>query len=205
MKVSKIAIFASGTGTNAEKIIQHFQKEDKKHIAQVSLVLSNRMLAGVLEKAHQYQIPTCVFDRKGFYESSQITDYLQQQEIDLIVLAGFLWLLPSTLIRQFPDKIINIHPSLLPLFGGKGMYGMYVHEAVKAAGASETGITIHYVNENYDEGKIILQRKCTLSPEDTPEDIAHKVQHLEHHYFPLMVENILTNGANKIEELLITI
>jgi phosphoribosylglycinamide formyltransferase-1 len=186
----KIAIFASGSGSNAQKIIETFQNNPQ---VEVALILSNKSDAYVLERARNFQIKTRVFDRATFYETSQIIDLLQVAQIDLIVLAGFLWLIPSNLIQAFPNQIINIHPALLPKYGGKGMYGMKVHEAVYQNRETETGITIHYVNEKYDEGKIILQAKCPLNPEDTPETIAQKVHQLEYEYFPKAIADLAKN------------
>jgi phosphoribosylglycinamide formyltransferase 1 len=186
--MTRLAIFASGSGTNAEKIIRHFA--DVKDI-EVSLIVCNRKEAGVLDIADQWGIPSMLIDREFFYHSNQILFELNQQGIDFIVLAGFLWLLPPYLIETYPKKIINIHPALLPKFGGKGMYGMHVHEAVKTAGEVQTGITIHYVNEKYDDGAVIFQASCPVLPEDTPEDIRAKVQVLEHTHFPVIIENIV--------------
>jgi len=149
----RIAIFASGSGTNARKIMEYFQDHPK---ISVHLVLSNNPDAYVLTRAHQFNIPTLTFSRQELYQSSHILDILSVQGIDFIVLAGFLWLIPSYILKAYPNQIVNIHPALLPTYGGKGMYGMRVHEAVIAAGEKESGISIHYVNENYDEGQIIL-------------------------------------------------
>lgn len=182
-----IAIFASGNGTNAEKIFQEFQNDQE---IEVSLVLTNNPSAGVISKAERYAIPVEVFNRKRFYETTEIVDTLKDKDISLVVLAGFLWLLPISLINAFPDQIINIHPALLPKYGGKGMYGMKVHEAVLNAQERESGITIHYINENYDEGKIIFQQKCDISKTDTAEDIAKKVQQLEHLHYPEVIRHI---------------
>jgi phosphoribosylglycinamide formyltransferase 1 len=183
----KIAIFASGSGSNAQKIIEIFENNPQ---VEVALILSNKPDAYVLERARNFQIKTFVFDRTTFYETSQIIDLLQTAQIDLIVLAGFLWLIPANLIQAFPNQIINIHPALLPKYGGKGMYGMKVHEAVYQNRETETGITIHYVNEKYDEGKIILQAKCALNPADTPDIIAQKVHQLEYEYFPKAIASL---------------
>lgn len=190
--MTRLAIFASGSGTNAEKIIRHFA--DVNDI-EVSLIVCNRKDAGVLDIADQWGIPSMLIDREFFYQSNQILFELHQQGIDFIVLAGFLWLLPPYLIESYPKKIINIHPALLPKFGGKGMYGMRVHEAVKAAGEVQTGITIHYVNEKYDDGTVIFQASCPVLPDDTPEDIRLKVQVLEHTHFPVIIENIVREAS----------
>ena len=184
-----IALFASGSGSNAEKIADYFA--DNTEVT-VSLILSNNSKAGVIERARRLHIPVLLFDRTTFYTTSQITELLLNQHIDLIVLAGFMWLMPADLVRAFPNKIINIHPALLPKFGGKGMYGHFVHEAVAAAGETESGITIHYVNEHYDEGQIIFQASCRVAPSDTPDDIARSVQALEHIHYPRVVAEVLT-------------
>lgn len=183
-----IAIFASGAGSNAQKIIEYFQDETR---AKVALVVSNKKDAGVLQIAREYEIPTLVIDRASFYESERILGELAGYQIDFIALAGFLWLLPAYLLRAFPRRIVNIHPALLPKFGGKGMYGMHVHQAVRAAGERQTGITIHYVNERYDEGDIIFQATCPVAPQDSPATIAANVQRLEHRHFPEVIARIL--------------
>lgn len=188
--LKRIAIFASGSGSNAEKIAQYFAD---RATVEVALILSNNPKAGVIERARNLHIPVLLFDRTAFYDTTQITQLLLNQNIDLIVLAGFMWLMPGSLVRAFPNKIINIHPALLPKFGGKGMYGHFVHEAVVAAGEAESGITIHYVNEQYDEGQVIFQAHCPVLPTDTPEDVAHNVQILEHLHYPRVVEEVLMN------------
>jgi len=186
--LKRIALFASGSGSNAEKIAEYCAAYADIDVA---LMLSNNPRAGVIERARRLHIPVLLFDRTTFYNSDRITTLLQQQQIDLIVLAGFMWLMPAGLVQAFPDRIINIHPALLPKFGGKGMYGHFVHEAVVAAGETESGITIHYVNERYDEGQIIVQASCPVDPADTPDDVARKVQKLEHEYYPRVVVNLL--------------
>lgn len=185
--MKKIAIFASGSGTNAQNIIKYFA--NNKGII-IDSIYSNNKNAFVLERAKSFQIPTYLITRENFYKNREIADILTLREIDLIVLAGFLWLVPDYLIRQY--KIINIHPALLPKYGGKGMYGMIVHEAVVNNKESESGITIHYVNENYDEGEIIFQASCKLYPSDTPEKVAEKVHKLEYKYFPGVIERVLS-------------
>lgn len=187
--MKKIAIFASGTGSNANRIIEHLKASS---LAQVTLVLSNNKDAGVLDIAKSFGIPTMVIDRNTFYKTNSLLGVFAKKSIDLIVLAGFLWLVPSYLINAFPNKIINIHPALLPKYGGKGMYGMHIHRAVQAAKEQETGITIHYVNEKYDEGAIIFQKECTIFPEDTAEKIAQRVLILEHKHFPIIIEMLLS-------------
>jgi phosphoribosylglycinamide formyltransferase 1 len=186
----KIAIFASGSGTNAERFFAHFQHRAK---AEVSLLLTNNPKAGAIDRAKRFDIPVEVFDRATFVQTDSIVHLLQEKGIDFIVLAGFMWLVPVNLIRAFPNKIVNIHPALLPAYGGKGMYGMYVHQAIAAAKEKETGITIHLVNEKYDEGQIIFQAKTKIEPDDTPEDIAEKVHALEYQYYPKVVEELIQN------------
>ena len=186
--MKRIALFASGSGSNAEKIAQYFADDAT---VEVSLVLSNNSKAGVIERMRQLHIPVLLFDRHLFYETGRIPELLQHQQIDLIVLAGFMWLMPANLVQAFPNRIINIHPALLPKFGGKGMYGHFVHEAVVANNETESGITIHYVNERYDEGTIIFQAACPVSPTDTPADVARKVQTLEHEQYPRVVASVL--------------
>lgn len=186
--MKNIAIFASGTGSNAQKIMEHFEQSS---LARVVMVLSNKPKAAVLDKARNFGVATQVIEREAFYQSSKVVELLQQNQVDLIVLAGFLWLIPENLIRSFPECIVNIHPALLPKYGGKGMYGMRVHKAVVANQETESGITIHYVNEQYDEGKVIFQKSCLVIPEDTPESVAKKVQLLEHEHFPQVVEDLL--------------
>jgi phosphoribosylglycinamide formyltransferase 1 len=187
--MEKIAIFASGTGSNAQKIIEHFRGHPK---ITVSLVVSNKAEAPVLYKAAAASVDTLVIRRRSFYETTRLLEDLRAKGISFIVLAGFLWLVPAYLIKAYPQRIINIHPALLPKFGGKGMYGKYVHQAVKAAGEQESGITIHWVTAEYDEGGIVFQARCPLAPSDEPEDIARKVQQLEHKHFAPVVEKLLT-------------
>ena len=188
MSKKKIAVFASGSGTNAEKIFQFFQNHEQ---AEVSLLCCNKKNAFVLERGEKFNIPALVFNRNTFYDTGEVTDRLKAEGIDLVVLAGFMWLVPQNMVTSFPNQIINIHPALLPKYGGKGMYGMHVHEAVKAAGEQESGITIHYVNEHYDEGAHIAQFACHLEPADSPSDIAAKVQKLEHENYPKVIENLV--------------
>lgn len=185
--MKKIAILASGSGTNAEAIIQYFEGSEK---AKVAIIASNKKDAYVLERAKKYKIPCFSFTKKEM-EEGVLEQSLLEIEVDLIVLAGFLLKVPDELIKKFPNRIINIHPALLPKFGGKGMYGSRVHEAVKAKGEKKTGITIHYVNEKYDDGRIIFQESVAVNEEDSPEDIAQKVHVLEHKYFPKVVESLL--------------
>ena len=187
--MKRIAIFASGTGSNARKIVEYFK--DREDII-VGLVISNKATAPVLEMASANGIDTLVIDRDFFYKSEDILKKLTTYSIDFVVLAGFLWLIPAYLVRHFPRRMVNIHPALLPKYGGKGMYGMNVHRAVKAAGEAQSGITIHYVNEAYDEGNIIFQASCSLSPSDSPETIARKVLELEHQHFPKVIDQVLS-------------
>jgi phosphoribosylglycinamide formyltransferase-1 len=192
--MKRIAIFASGSGSNAEKISAYFS--DRTDV-EITLILTNNPQAGVIQRARKLHIPVLVFDRKTFYETNRILDILQNNQIDWVVLAGFMMLIPASLVKGFPDKIINIHPALLPKYGGKGMYGHFVHEAVVAAKEIESGITIHYVNEQYDEGNVIFQATCDVLPSDSPDDVAGKVQVLEHLHFPRVVDELVTKpGVN---------
>jgi len=183
----KIAIFASGAGSNAENIVNYFQNSTK---FEFPLILSNKSDAFVHERAKKLGIPSFTFSREQFLDGQEILHFLNAYNIDAIILAGFLLKVSEVLIKAVPNKIINIHPALLPKYGGKGMYGENVHKAVKAAGDTESGITIHFVNENYDEGNIIFQAKCALTSDDTPETIAQKVHKLEYEHFPKAVEKI---------------
>ena len=186
--MNKIAIFASGSGTNAENIIK-FSKENKKF--EISIIFSNNKNAYVIQRAINHNIKHHIFSRPDFYQSNKILKILQENDIKLIVLAGFLWLIPENLIDAYPNKIINIHPALLPKYGGKGMYGMNVHEAVVENKEDESGISIHYVNKEYDKGDIIFQAKCPILPSDTPEDVAKKVHELEYAHFPKIIEKVV--------------
>jgi phosphoribosylglycinamide formyltransferase 1 len=179
---SKIAIFASGSGTNAEQIIRYFRESD---YAEVALVLSNAPGAYVLERARQHGIDHLVFGREEFYRGDTVDRVLEEKGIGFIVLAGFLWLMPPRIIARYPT--VNIHPALLPKYGGKGMYGMRVHEAVVASGDRETGISIHRVNEHYDEGELIFQARCPVNAGDSPEDVAARVHQLEYAHFPRVI------------------
>jgi phosphoribosylglycinamide formyltransferase-1 len=182
--IYRIAIFASGNGTNAERLFHHFKNHEK---IEVSLVLSNNPSAYVLTRAESAGVASAVFNREQLKEG-EVLDWLKKSEITHLVLAGFLWLIPDNLIKAFPNKIINIHPALLPKFGGKGMYGAKVHEAVKAANENETGITIHLVNEHYDDGAVLFQARTSIDSSDTPDQIAAKVHQLEYQYYPSTVE-----------------
>jgi len=183
----KIALFASGSGSNAENIIRFFS--GNPHF-EFPIIISNKSDAFVHERAKKLQIPSITFSRDDFSSGDTILSFLIKQKIDCIVLAGFLLKIPQSLIEAYPNKIINIHPALLPRFGGKGMYGSRVHEAVAEAGETESGITVHYVNNNYDEGNIIFQAKCPVLPTDTADMIADKVHALEYEHFPKVIEKI---------------
>lgn len=187
-QVKNIALFASGSGTNVENIVKYFATNPN---ANVKLILSNKKDAFVLERAKNLGVKAVVFNREQFVNTNEIVDLLLAEDIHLVVLAGFLWLVPINLVQAFPNKILNIHPALLPKYGGKGMYGMKVHEAVVANNEKESGITIHTIDENYDEGSIILQKSCEVAPDDTPEQVAQKVHVLEYEYYPKVIEQIL--------------
>jgi phosphoribosylglycinamide formyltransferase-1 len=186
--MKKIAIFASGSGSNAQNIAEYFKNSK---IVQIDCILTNKSDAYVLERARNLEIDTLTFSRSDFYESKNVLHFLQLRGVDFIVLAGFLWLIPTYLIDAYHGKIINIHPALLPKFGGKGMYGMKVHQAVIDTKEPESGITIHYVNEHYDQGDIIFQAKCQIEKNDTPEIVAEKVHALEYKHFPRIIEELL--------------
>jgi phosphoribosylglycinamide formyltransferase-1 len=184
----RIAIFASGSGSNAQKIMEHFKRSSD---AEVVLILTNNPQAYVLQRADNFEIPSHVFSRKEFYETDDVIKLLKNLQVDLIVLAGFLWLVPLSLLKAFPNKIINIHPALLPKYGGKGMYGDHVHNAILANNEDESGITIHFVNEHFDEGEIIHQSKFKIEPGDNIEVIKFKGQQLEYQHFPKVIESLL--------------
>ena len=185
----KIVIFASGSGTNAENIIRYFQATKS---ASVEAVFTNKADAQVIQRAEKYQVPSQVFTKNDL-ETGKVLQEINTIQPDLIVLAGFLLKFPESIVAEYPDKIINIHPALLPKYGGKGMYGMHVHRAVVENKESKTGITIHYVNENYDEGNIIFQKEVTVLISDTPEVVAAKIHELEQDHFPVVIEKLLTN------------
>ena len=186
--MKNIAVFASGSGTNAQNIAEYFQSSGE---IRVSLILTNKPDAFVLERAKKLNIPSIVFTREEFYKSENILEILRRNNIDFIVLAGFLWLVPGYLLEAYYRRIINIHPALLPKYGGKGMYGDKVHQAVIQSGDKKTGITIHYVNDHYDEGEIIFQDSFDILPGDTSESIAHKVHKLEYKHFPRVIEETI--------------
>lgn len=190
-----IAIFASGSGTNAENIARYFERKAKDA---VTLILTNNPQAGVISRARQLQVPIFVFTKEQL-EGGAVLDILQRQSIDFIVLAGFLKLVPESLLQAFPKRVVNIHPALLPKYGGKGMFGSKVHEAVKNAEEEETGITIHYVNDRYDEGDIILQVKEKIRPRDTVADIEKTVHRLEYNYYPEVIEDLLDDIRAKAQ------
>lgn len=188
-KMTKISIFASGSGSNAENIINYFSDNDGIII---DSIISNKADAFVHERARKLGVESFTFSKEEFADAVKILDLLKRREVDFIILAGFLLKIPSKLINAYPDKIINIHPALLPKYGGKGMYGDRVHKAVVEACERESGITIHYVNENYDEGNIIFQAICEVLPSDTYEDVANKVHKLEYEYFPKVIEKVIS-------------
>ena len=184
----RIAIFASGSGSNAQKIMEHFKRNGE---AEVVLVLTNNPQAYVLQRSDNFEIPSHIFNRHEFYETDDVIRLLKNLQVDLIVLAGFLWLVPVSLLNAFPNKIINLHPALLPKHGGKGMYGDHVHKAVLAAKDEESGITIHFVSDQFDEGEIIHQSKFKIEPDDNLEVVKFKGQQLEHQHFPRVIESLL--------------
>ena len=185
MNMQNLAIFASGNGTNAQRIIEYFSGHA---VISINLVLSNNPNAYVLKRSTQLGIPAMVFSRNEFYNSREILDLLIHKNTDYLILAGFLWLVPANLLSFYNEKILNIHPALLPKYGGKGMYGSKVHEAVIASGDAESGISIHYVNEKYDDGRVIFQAKCAVNLQETPETLAKKIHELEHRYYPEVIE-----------------
>jgi phosphoribosylglycinamide formyltransferase-1 len=192
--MKRIAIFSSGTGTNAKKIIDHLAslKEKERATAMVSLIVCNKPEAGVVKIAGEENIPVLIIEKEKFFRGNGYIDELKDAGIDFIVLAGFLWKIPVALIKEFNRKMINIHPALLPKYGGKGMYGKFVHEAVITNKEKESGITIHYVDEVYDHGQIILQATCLVEEDETPQSLAKKVQSLEHRHFPAAVSLLIT-------------
>lgn len=187
----RIAVFASGAGSNAQKIIEYFSAHP---FIKVALIVCNKKGAGVLNIAAQNNIPVLMIERDTFYHGNAYVDELLTAKIDLLVLAGFLWKIPSKLLAAFQNKIINIHPALLPKYGGKGMYGNFVHQAVLASAEKETGITIHLVDEIYDHGQIIFQSSCEISPQDSVAEVAAKVHALEHKFYPQIIEQFITNN-----------
>lgn len=188
-----LAIFASGTGTNTARIIDYFRGSAK---IKVCLIVCNKPGAGVLDIAEREGIATLLIEKEHFFRGGAYVDQLRAAGIDFIVLAGFLWKIPEALVRAYPGRIINIHPALLPKYGGKGMYGRFVHEAVIAASDQETGITIHFVDEHYDHGQPIFQARVIVEPGDTPETLAKKVHLLEYEHFPRVIEEVITDLQN---------
>lgn len=186
--MKNIAIFASGNGTNAQRIAEYFAESS---LVNISLILTNNPEAGVLQRAEKLGITSIVFNRESFSGTDNILEILKIKKIDFIVLAGFLWLIPHNIINSFPNRIVNIHPALLPKYGGKGMYGHHVHDAVILSGDEKSGITIHYVNEKYDEGNIIFQAKTEVTNVDTPDSLAGKIHKLEYAFFPKVIEDLL--------------
>ena len=191
MSKHKVAILVSGTGTNAINIIEYFEKIS---VADVVLIISNKTDALALEKAQNTGVKTVVFNNESFKKNGTVLDYLMSQSIDFIVLAGFLIKIPNEIIHAYPNKIVNLHPSLLPKYGGKGMYGKRVHKAVIENQESESGISIHFVNEEYDEGTIIFQAKVSVEKGDSVEVLAQKIQQLEHHFFPRVIEQVISKS-----------
>ncbi|MBB3123072.1 phosphoribosylglycinamide formyltransferase-1 [Mesoflavibacter sabulilitoris] len=188
--MKRVVIFASGSGSNAENLIKFFHNSDNASVVQV---LTNNPHAKVLDRCKRLKVSALSFNRIAFTQTEDVLNILKSSNPDLIVLAGFLWKFPENILKNFPNKVINIHPALLPKFGGKGMYGMNVHKAVVENKETETGITIHYVNENYDEGAIIFQAKCKVESSDSAEDVATKIHKLEMEHFPKVVDDLLKN------------
>lgn len=186
--MKRIVIFASGSGTNAENLIKYFNHDSGATVVQV---LSNKRDAKVLDRSNKLKVSSLYFNRTALYDTDDILNLLKSTKPDIIVLAGFLWKFPEKILKHFPNKVVNIHPALLPKYGGKGMYGMKVHEAVVANMERESGITIHYVNEQYDEGAIIFQAKTAIKPSDTAEIVAQKIHELEYEHFPKVIKKLL--------------
>ncbi|TCO09599.1 phosphoribosylglycinamide formyltransferase [Natronoflexus pectinivorans] len=186
--MKNIIILASGSGTNAENIIKYFINTNT---AKVTWLLSNKKEAYAITRAKNLNVNTMIFSKEDFSIHNKVLDFLIEKQPDLIVLAGFLLLVPPKIVRAFPNRIVNIHPALLPAYGGKGMYGEHVHKAVIENKENKSGITIHFVNENYDEGDIIFQASCSISENDTPESLAEKIHELEHAHFPKVIEGLL--------------
>lgn len=183
-----LAIFASGAGSNAQNIINYFKNSE---LAKVVLIVCNKPGAGVISIAEKENIPVLLIAKDRFFKGDAYVPELQRYKTDLVVLAGFLWKISQCLIDAFPHCIINIHPALLPKYGGKGMYGQYVHESILNAGETESGITIHYVDEHYDNGNIIFQTACPVLEKDTPQTLAHRIHQLEHFHYPMVIETVL--------------
>jgi len=192
----KLAVFASGNGSNAQKLIDYFRNSS---VASVALIVCNKPGAGVLQIAANENIPSLLIEKETFFRGDAYVPALKERQIGFLVLAGFLWKIPAKLIEVYPKQIVNIHPALLPKYGGRGMYGQYVHEAVLQAGERESGITIHYVDEHYDNGDVIFQTACPVLASDTPETIAQRIHELEYLHYPRVVEEVLkdTEQTNK--------
>lgn len=189
-----VAIFASGAGSNAKKIIQHFRHHN---YIKVTLIVCNKPEAGVITIAHDESISTLIIEKEKFFRGNAYVDELRSFNVQFIVLAGFLWKVPVALIQAFQQRIINIHPALLPNYGGKGMYGRFVHEAVIAAGEKESGISIHYVDELYDHGQLIFQARCTIEQGETADSLAQKIHTLEHEHYPMIAEKVISELQNR--------
>ncbi|MDK2910876.1 MAG: phosphoribosylglycinamide formyltransferase 1 [Bacteroidales bacterium] len=192
MKKVKLAILASGNGTNAETIIRYFENHP---VIEVAGVLCNKPGAGVIQRAQRADIPVLVFSKNDFEENGLVHQWLHRKNIAYLILAGFLWQVPDYLVKEFKGRIINIHPALLPAYGGKGMYGDHVHRGVLAAGEKESGITIHLVDEIYDHGEIIFQARCPIHLDDTPETLAQRIHELEHKHYPEVIEKVIMKNA----------
>jgi len=187
----RLAVFASGSGTNAENLILNFQNEPR---IKVACVCTNRQDAFVIERAKKHHIPYLIFNRDDFYHHTTVIDYLEHKQTGWIILSGFLWLIPHSLIDKYPGRIINIHPALLPKYGGKGMYGHHVHQAVIDSGETHSGITIHYIDHEYDRGEIIFQARCPVLPGDTAETLASRIHDLEYKHFPEVIRETVLNS-----------
>lgn len=199
MRKVRVAVFASGRGSNAKALINHALTEDSSY--KISLIISNKKSAKVLDLADENGIDRKVIKRKEFYHTNQTTELLKSHNIDCIALAGFLWLIPKELVEAYPKRILNIHPALLPKYGGKGMYGKNIHQAVKDNQDPVSGMTIHYVNEEYDEGDIIFQSRCQLSAEDQPQEIGDRVLKLEHHFYPKVLNGFCNKLRTQLESI----
>ncbi|MBR4804434.1 MAG: phosphoribosylglycinamide formyltransferase [Bacteroidales bacterium] len=187
-KATRIAIFGSGNGTNAQRITEYFAENPD---VEVNTIITNKKDAYIVQRAKNLGIDCTYFSRHDFFETDNVLNYLKERNIDYVILAGFLWLVPQNLLSAFPKRIINIHPALLPKYGGKGMYGEHVHEAVIANHETESGITIHFVDEHYDRGTTIFQATCDIAPDDTPDTLAQKIHKLEHEHFPKVIEKVV--------------
>lgn len=184
----KVSLFASGSGTNVENIINYFKDHES---IKIDSVYTNNQDAYVIKRCRRLNVDSYTFNRFDLYESDNVISVLRERQVDFIALAGFLWLLPQTIINLYPNRIINIHPALLPKYGGQGMYGKKVHEAVINNGETESGITVHYINEKYDDGDIIFQANCEVLPDDTPDSLAERVHELEYAHYPKIIEKML--------------